>query len=305
MGGYVVGSPLASAYAMRSTARWWLGQAGWQEDFNRALAMARDADPISQAVVVAYTYSNAIASGVIAADDAALRDIDEALQSAERAADDIALGLALYTKANALWKHDSAQRERALELLRQVREMAVDGRFYPLMVPVIDVRLAEEMIRRGDRGASSLLRPAVDELYSSGLLAYAPWATGILVEALLEGGTDSDIRGGRGCARALVRPICARRIRFSRPHSVEIEGPAGPRPRRRGGLSRLRRPLPRPWRHRLASKNTSRSPRRWWARTVSNRRPLVCKCVYGRPGGVSPYSRVHAAQAFPVGMSAP
>ncbi len=35
--------------------------------------------------------------------------------------------------------------------------MAVDGRFYALMVPVIDVRLAEEMIRRGDRGAVSLL----------------------------------------------------------------------------------------------------------------------------------------------------
>ncbi len=102
MGGYIVGSPLASAYAMRSTARWWLGHAGWREDFNRALAMARDADPISKAAVIAYTYYNAIGSGVIAADDAALRDIDEALQSAERAADDIALGLALYTKANAL-----------------------------------------------------------------------------------------------------------------------------------------------------------------------------------------------------------
>jgi hypothetical protein len=59
--------------------------------------MARDADPISQALVIVYTYNNAIAGGVIVADDAALRDIDEAVQ---RAADDIALGFALYAKAN-------------------------------------------------------------------------------------------------------------------------------------------------------------------------------------------------------------
>ena len=58
--------------------------------------------------------SNAIACGVIVADDAALRDIDEALQSAKRSADDIALGFALYTKANALLHRDSAQRERGI-----------------------------------------------------------------------------------------------------------------------------------------------------------------------------------------------
>ena len=84
LGGYIVGSPLALAYALRCTARWVLGHTGWRDDFNRAVAMARDADPISQAVVIAYTYANAIACGVIVADDAALRDIDEALQSAQR-----------------------------------------------------------------------------------------------------------------------------------------------------------------------------------------------------------------------------
>ena len=192
MGNIVVGSPLASAYAIRSTARWWLGEAGWQEDFNRALMMARDADPISRAAVVAYTYYDAIGSGVILADDAALLDIDEALQSAEQASDDIALALALCTKANALHQ-DFSQRERGLELLRQVREMAVDGRYYPSIVPVIDARSAEVMIWQGDRGAVSLLRTSLEELYNSGQLAFCPWATGALVEALLEGGTESDV----------------------------------------------------------------------------------------------------------------
>ncbi len=193
IGGFFVEAPLASAYAMRCTARWWLGQAGWREDFNRALVMARDADPMSQATVVTYTYANAITCGVIAADDAALREIDEALQSAERSADDLAVGLALYTKANALRKHDSAHQERALDLLRQLRERTVDGRFYPWLVPVVDVCFAEEMMKREDCGEVPLPRASVDELFACGLLAYAIWGTSVLVEALLKGGTDSDI----------------------------------------------------------------------------------------------------------------
>jgi adenylate cyclase len=204
LGGYIVGSPLASAYAVRCTARWMLGRAGWREDFNRAVAMARDADPVSQAVVIVYTHSNAIGSGVILADDAALRDIDEALQSAQRAADDIALGFALYAKANALLHRDSAQRESGLALVRQVREMAVDGRFYALMVPVIDACIADEMIRRGDRGAVLLLRASINELYRSGLLGYLVWGTGVLVEALLEGGTDSDVQEAEAAVERLA-----------------------------------------------------------------------------------------------------
>jgi adenylate cyclase len=203
LGDYIVGSPLALAYAVRSSARSILGRAAWREDFNRAVAMARDADPISQAVVIVYTYNNATASGVIVADDAALHEIDEALQNAQRAADDIALGFALYAKANVLLHRDSAQWERGLDLLRQVHEMAADGRYYALMMPVIDARIAEVAIRRGDRGAVPLLRASVDELYSSELLGYWLWGTGVLVEALLEGGTDSDVQEAEAAVERL------------------------------------------------------------------------------------------------------
>ena len=78
----------------RGTARWALGRAGWRDDFDRALAMARGADPMSHAVVIAYAYGFAIAGGVLLADDAALRDIEEALEIAERSSEDFALGLA-------------------------------------------------------------------------------------------------------------------------------------------------------------------------------------------------------------------
>ena len=64
--------------------------------------MSRNTDPTSQSAVVAVTYSPAIYNGVILADDVALRDIQEALDIAERSADDLALGFALLTMG-ALW----------------------------------------------------------------------------------------------------------------------------------------------------------------------------------------------------------
>jgi hypothetical protein len=156
--------------------------------------MARDADPISRAVAVTYTYANAIACGVIAVDDLALRDIDDALQSAERAADDLALATALYVKASALWNLGPVEHEKAVNLLGRFFEMAVSGRYYPFMLPVAEMRFAEERISRGDRGAVPLLVAGLDELYDSGLLSYCPWGTDLLVEALLKGGTEKDIQ---------------------------------------------------------------------------------------------------------------
>ena len=88
-------------------------------------------------MVVTYTYYNAIGSGVIVADDAALRDIDEALQSAEQSSDNIALALALRTKANASASGPRAAGTRIRTYSGEVREMGIDGRFHPSMVPVL------------------------------------------------------------------------------------------------------------------------------------------------------------------------
>lgn len=193
IGSYVLGTPLALAYAMRCTARWWLGRPGWRRDFDRAVGMAVEADPMTRAAVIIYTYGNGIAGGVVAADDAALRHSDEALKIAQGSADDIALGFALFGSAGVLLDPAYRQAERAVELLRQVREMAVDGRFYSMMVPVIDARLAEQALGRADWSALPLLRASVDAMFASGLLSYVPWATTILAGALIERGTDSDL----------------------------------------------------------------------------------------------------------------
>ena len=51
-GNFIIGSPLAVAFAQRAVARWCLGRPGWRDDLQQALAMARSADPISYSTVV-------------------------------------------------------------------------------------------------------------------------------------------------------------------------------------------------------------------------------------------------------------
>ena len=118
IGNVIFGSPLAVALASRGTARWALGRAGWRDDYDRALAMARGADPMSHAVVITYAYGFAISGGVLLADDAALRDIEEALEIIERSSEDFALGWARWALGMALVHRDSrAERDRGVAVL--------------------------------------------------------------------------------------------------------------------------------------------------------------------------------------------
>jgi hypothetical protein len=194
-GNIVFGSPLAVALASRGTARWALGRAGWRDDFDRALAMARGADPMSRAAVNMYAYGFAIAGGVLLADDPALRDIEEALEITERSSEDFALGWARWALGVALVHRDSrAERERGLAVLGQVRDMCLQGRFYQYLLAAVDVDTARERARRGDcDGAIPLLRGAVDDLFERGQLGYCTGATAFLVETLLERGAGDDV----------------------------------------------------------------------------------------------------------------
>jgi adenylate cyclase len=116
---------LAHALATRGSARCALGDRGWRSDLDQALATARSIGPLAYGVVIAsygvvitYSYGLAISSGVLLADDAVLRDIEEALRIAERSSDDLALGLSWFTLGVALMHRDSpAERERALAVL--------------------------------------------------------------------------------------------------------------------------------------------------------------------------------------------
>ncbi len=101
-GNLIVGSPLAVALVWRGTARFWLGRDGWREDLDDAVAMARNTDPLTHTLVVFWKHGWTITNGVLLADDTAVRELDEALQIAERSGDDTALGLAKYMLGIAL-----------------------------------------------------------------------------------------------------------------------------------------------------------------------------------------------------------
>ena len=252
-GNFVFGSPLPLALATRGTARWALGRAGWRDDYDRALAMARSTDPMSHARVITFTYGAAIARGVLLADDAALRDIEEALASSERSSEDIAVGMARGTMGIALVHRDSpAERERGLVVLGQVRDMCLNGRFHSIFA---------SCRRRVHRpGAGQARRPqcchtqmcaAIDDLFRSGQLGYCVPATGVLVETLLERGAEGDVAE----AEAAIERLAARRGRpgfgDARHLAAANARAAGPCPRRRGRLPRLSGSLPRdgeiPW----------------------------------------------------------
>ena len=112
-GNFIIGSPLAHAFATRAMARYCLGRPGWRDDLRHGLAMARSADPMSYAMVVTFAYEFAIANGVLRPDDSAVREIEDALRIAERSGDDFALTVARLTLGVALvHRHTDAERDR-------------------------------------------------------------------------------------------------------------------------------------------------------------------------------------------------
>jgi class 3 adenylate cyclase len=192
--GFGVGSPLAAALAWRGVARWWLGRPGWRQDHHDAVAMARNSDPTILAGVVAWTYGLDIQFGVLRADDSAQRASEEAMHAAEGTSNDVALSLATYALGVALLNRDvAADRRRGLELMVQAREFWRER--VPFLLPVTEVWAARERARRGERDAAiAVMRQAVDELHQAGRLGgYGVWGTGVLVQTLLERGTEGDL----------------------------------------------------------------------------------------------------------------
>jgi class 3 adenylate cyclase len=190
--GFGMGSPLAIAVAFRGVARWWLGRPGWRQDLDDSVAMARKSDPATLGVVVTWTYG-AILYGVLAADDAALRAVEEAVQTAQSASSDIALIFGEYALGAALlYRDDAADRHRGLELMVQAREWQ-RGRM-PSLVPLTELCAARETARRGDHDAAiPVMREAVDALHQARQLGYDVFGSGVLVEALLERGAEGDL----------------------------------------------------------------------------------------------------------------
>jgi class 3 adenylate cyclase len=208
-GNLIVGSPLAGALSSRAIARCCMGRPGWQGDLQQALAMGRNADPLSHARVIAYVYLVAIPCGALRPDDAAMREIEAALRLAERSGDDLAVALARMTLGLALVHRRTAnERDRGDELLAEVRDVFVRRGHNLGELAFVNVFSARERARRGDHdGAIPLMRTAVDHLVCHGqLLGWGIMSTGVLVETLLDRGTESDLAEAEAAIQRLAAP---------------------------------------------------------------------------------------------------
>jgi class 3 adenylate cyclase len=214
-GNFIFGSPLAVAFATRALSGSLLGRRGWREDQRHGLALARNADPMSYATVCGWVYNPGISLGVLRPDDRAIGEIEDALRIAERSGDDLALTLAEVTLGDALVHRQSvADRERGEKLLVEVSDAFLRRGHNLGELPIVNVYLARERSRRGDRdGAIPLIRAAVDDLVRAGqLLAWGIPATAVLVETLLDRGTDDDLREAEAAIERLAAAPAAERL---------------------------------------------------------------------------------------------
>ncbi|RDH78508.1 cyclase [Mycolicibacterium moriokaense] len=195
-GNFLFGSPLALAFTTRAFARYGLGLPGWPDDLRRGVAMARSADPLSYAIVVAYVYFPGIPLGPLAADDAAVREIEDVLPIIERSGDDMALVFARAIPGLALvHRHAESERERGRKLLEDANELIVRRGHSLSELRLVNVYMAREWARRGDHDeALAVMFAAVDELVrEEQLLSWGIPATGVLVETLLDRGAEGDV----------------------------------------------------------------------------------------------------------------
>jgi hypothetical protein len=195
-GNFLVGSPLALAFASRGMARYFLGRRGWPEDLRHSLAMARRADPASYAGVVGYVYLLGIPFGVLRPDDRAVHEIEDALRIAERSSDDVVVGFTQATLGVALVHRDTiVERRRGQQLLAEVGEVFKQQGHNLCDLPIVEVYSAREAARQGDHDAAiPVIRAAADHLFRQGhLLVWGVPATGVLVQTLLDRRADGDM----------------------------------------------------------------------------------------------------------------
>jgi hypothetical protein len=104
-----------------------------------------------------------------------------------------------------LIRRDGPQRETGLDLFAKIRERAVDERFTSMALPIVDIHIARENARLGDRdGAIDLARTVVDDLLSSGGCIWTAVATTVLVEPLLQSGGGQDVEDAQAAVDRLV-----------------------------------------------------------------------------------------------------
>ena len=195
-GNFMIGSPLALAFTTRALGRYCLGRPGWPDDLRHGVAMARSADPLSYAMVVAYVYFPGIPLGVW------LPMIGRCARSRMRCGlpnDPVTIWRLVFARVipglALVHRHTDAERDRGQKLLEEASDVILRRGHNLSELRLINVYLARERARRGDRDeAIPLMFAAVDQLVREGqLLSWGIPATGVLVETLLDRGAEGDV----------------------------------------------------------------------------------------------------------------
>ncbi len=221
-GNFMHGSPLAGAFTVRAIARYCLGRPGWHDDMQHGLAMACAAPtpcPTRWTWPPSPTWQG-YRSGVLRPDDSAVREIEAMLlRIAEPSSDDLAVGLVTKLTLGVALVHrpTAAERDRGQQLLTEVSELFLRRGHHLADRPVVEVYVAREGARRGDRDeAIPLMRAAVDHLFRQGqlLLTWGIPGTVVLVETLLDRGADGDVAEAEAAIEQVGGRACRQRAGF-------------------------------------------------------------------------------------------
>ena len=202
---------------------------------------------MSYSMVVTYVYFAGIPYGALRPDDRAVCEIEEALRTAERAGDDLALSFIWSTLGVALVHRDtSAERDRGQKLLAEVGEVFVRRGQNLGDLPIVNMYVARERARRGDRDeAIPLMHAATDHLFREGrLLLWSIPATGVLVETLLNRGADGDVAEAEAAIERLAAAPADDRLPVRDIWLLRLRALLSPCPRRRCCLPGLGGSLP-------------------------------------------------------------
>jgi hypothetical protein len=190
--GFMVGSPLGTCLAFRGFARCTTGADGWREDLDDGVAMTRMADATSLAVAAAYKFV-CIGRGALVADDAAMAEITEAFQLAERSSEDLPLVLLRMSLGTALIHRQSPDdRARGVAMLAELRDTCIRERYALNIVSGLELTMARVAADEDIDRSIQQARAAVDELFGSGNFVNCDAGIRFFVELLLQRGTPDD-----------------------------------------------------------------------------------------------------------------
>jgi adenylate cyclase len=187
-------SPLTTAIAYRGLSRALMGLPGWNDDFASAIAAAKAIDPAMRSGVIWTVRMSPISNGLLRPDPVALRQTAEILAAAEQFGEDLVLDMARVARGITLVHREGDEREEGRTLLTELGEASVqEHSFYSANLSIIKVHLAREKARIGDLDtAIGVVRTALDDLFANRQTQWISRGTAVLVESLLQCGSDAD-----------------------------------------------------------------------------------------------------------------